>query len=81
MLYSYGYRYSLLTGRNINTPINGVRPDPDFANVVLATSDAHRPAAHRERVGEPQPRAAAADRRTGGAGRRRRDDDRGGGGR
>ena len=71
MLYSYGYRYSLLTGRNINTPINGVRPDPDFANVVLATSDAQRTAAHDERVGEPQSRAAAAGRRTGGAGRRR----------
>jgi len=40
VLYSYGYRYSLLTGRNINTPVNGVRPNPDFANVVLATSDA-----------------------------------------
>jgi hypothetical protein len=40
VLYTYGYRYSLLTGRNINTPVNGVRPDPHFANVVLATSDA-----------------------------------------
>ena len=40
VLYSYSYRYALLTGRNLNTPINGVRPDPDFANVVLATSDA-----------------------------------------
>ncbi len=40
VLYTYGYRYSLLTGRNINTPVNGVRPDPSFANVVLATSDA-----------------------------------------
>ena len=39
VLYSFGYRYSLLTGRNINTPIDGVRPDPDYANVVLATSD------------------------------------------
>jgi hypothetical protein len=38
VLYTYAYRYSLLTGRNINTPVNGVRPDPDFANVVLATS-------------------------------------------
>ena len=37
-LYTYGYRYSLLTGRNVNTPVNGVRPDPEFANVVLATS-------------------------------------------
>ena len=39
LLYSYNYRYSLLTGRNINTPVNGVRPDPNFANVVLARSD------------------------------------------
>jgi Carboxypeptidase regulatory-like domain len=40
VLYTYSYRYALLTGRNLNTPINGVRPDPDLANVVLATSDA-----------------------------------------
>jgi hypothetical protein len=40
VLYTYGYRYSLLTGRNLNTPINGVRPDPEFANVVLARPDA-----------------------------------------
>jgi hypothetical protein len=40
ILYSYAYRYNLLTGRNLNTPINGERPDPDYANVVLATSDA-----------------------------------------
>jgi hypothetical protein len=39
VLYSYAYRYALLTGRNLNTPINGVRPDPEFANVVLARSD------------------------------------------
>ncbi len=39
VLYSYAYRYSLLTGRNLNTPINGVRPDPQFANVVLARPD------------------------------------------
>ncbi len=37
VLYTYAYRYSLITGRNLNTPINGVRPDPDFANVVLAS--------------------------------------------
>ena len=41
VLYSFGYRYSLLTGRNVNTPVNGVRPDPDYANVVLATSDGY----------------------------------------
>jgi hypothetical protein len=39
VLYSYSYRYSLLVGRNLNTPINGVRPDPQFANVVLASPD------------------------------------------
>jgi Carboxypeptidase regulatory-like domain len=39
VLYSYSFRYALLTGRNVNTPVNGVRPDPEFANVVLARSD------------------------------------------
>jgi hypothetical protein len=37
VLYTYAYRHSLLTGRNLNTPVNGVRPDPDFANIVLAS--------------------------------------------
>ncbi len=39
VLYSYGYRYALLAGRNLNAPVNGVRPDPEFANVVLASPD------------------------------------------
>ena len=39
VLYSYGYRYALLTGRNLNAPVNGVRPDAQFANVVLASGD------------------------------------------
>ena len=39
VLYSYGYRYSLLIGRNLNAPVGGVRPDPEFANVVLASPD------------------------------------------
>ena len=39
LLYSYGYRYSLLVGRNLNAPVNGVRPDPEFVNVVLASPD------------------------------------------
>jgi hypothetical protein len=39
VLYSYGYRYALLTGRNLNAPVNGVRPDPTFANIVLASPD------------------------------------------
>jgi hypothetical protein len=39
VLYSYGYRYSLLVGRNLNGPVDGVRPFPEFANVVLASPD------------------------------------------
>jgi carboxypeptidase family protein len=39
VLYSYGYRYALLAGRNLNAPVNGVRPDPEFANIVLASPD------------------------------------------
>jgi carboxypeptidase family protein len=36
VLYSYGYRYGLLVGENLNAPVNGLRPDPTFANVVRA---------------------------------------------
>jgi hypothetical protein len=39
VLYSYGYRYALLVGRNLNAPVDGLRPDPTFANVVLASPD------------------------------------------
>jgi hypothetical protein len=39
VLYSYGYRYSLLTGKNLNAPVGGIRPDPNFANVILASPD------------------------------------------
>ena len=39
VLYSYGYRYNLLAGRNLNAPAGGVRPDPEFANVVLAAPE------------------------------------------
>ena len=28
VLYSYGYRYSLLVGRNLNAPVDGVQADP-----------------------------------------------------
>ncbi len=38
VLYSYGYRDALLAGRNLNAPVEGVRPDPSFANVILAAS-------------------------------------------
>jgi hypothetical protein len=39
VLYSYAYRYSLLTGRNLNAPVDGVRPDPAFANIVVASPE------------------------------------------
>jgi hypothetical protein len=39
VLYSYAYRYALLAGRNLNAPVSGVRPDPAFANIVLASDD------------------------------------------
>jgi len=39
VLYSYAYRYALLAGRNLNAPVNGVRPDPTLSNVVLASPD------------------------------------------
>ena len=39
VLYSYSYRSALLTGRNLNAPVNGVRPDPTFANIVMASPD------------------------------------------
>jgi len=29
-----------LRGRNLNAPLNGVRPNPDFANIIETTSDA-----------------------------------------
>jgi carboxypeptidase family protein len=39
---SYTYRRGayLLRGRNLNVPVNGIRPDPDFSNVVEVQSDA-----------------------------------------
>jgi hypothetical protein len=39
---SYTYRRGdrLLRGRNLNAPVNGVRPDASFANIVEVTGDA-----------------------------------------
>jgi hypothetical protein len=39
VLYSYMYQYELLVGRNLNAPIGGVRPNSEFANVVMASPD------------------------------------------
>ena len=45
VLYSYGYRYSLLIGRNLNTPVNGVRPIPSSPTSSSLTGR-HGRAAH-----------------------------------
>ena len=39
VLYSSSYRYALLAGRNLNAPVNGIRPDDTFANVVVASAE------------------------------------------
>ena len=36
-----------LRGRNLNAPLNGVRPNPDFANIIQTVSDA---AAHSDQL-------------------------------
>jgi hypothetical protein len=38
--YTWAWDRGELRGRNLNAPVNGVRPDPDFANVVALVSDA-----------------------------------------
>jgi hypothetical protein len=38
--YTFGWGRGLLRGRNLNAPVNGVRPDPLFANVLALVSDA-----------------------------------------
>ena len=40
MTFSIGRYTNQLRGDNANAPVNGVRPDPDFANVIVVTSDA-----------------------------------------
>jgi hypothetical protein len=40
ILYTYMRREDIGRGLNLNAPINGVRPDPTFGNIVLAVSDA-----------------------------------------
>jgi len=38
--YTYRRSATLLRGRNLNAPVNGVRPDPRFSNVVDVVNDA-----------------------------------------
>ena len=39
-LYNYIHLQQQPRGRNLNAPVNGVRPDPTFANIVEVVSDA-----------------------------------------
>ncbi len=38
-VYAYTRAVGQYVGENLNTPVNGVRPDPRFANVIRAVSD------------------------------------------
>jgi len=38
--YTYGWGQGLLRGRNLNAPVDGIRPDAAFANVVSLVPDA-----------------------------------------
>ena len=40
LLYSYIHQFNLWRGRNLNAPVNGIRPDPTVANVIAAVTDA-----------------------------------------
>ena len=40
VLYNYLHQQQQPRGENLNAPVNGVRPDPDFANVIAIVSDA-----------------------------------------
>jgi hypothetical protein len=39
ILYNYIHLQQQPRGRNLNAPVNGVRPDPDFANVIESITD------------------------------------------
>jgi hypothetical protein len=36
VLYAYWHQYEFWGGRNLNAPVDGVRPDPSFANILEA---------------------------------------------
>ena len=40
MVYTYMRRESIGRGLNLNAPVDGVRPDPRFGNIIEAVSDA-----------------------------------------
>ena len=39
VLYAYWHQYEFWHGRNLNAPVDGVRPDPAFANIMEALTD------------------------------------------
>ncbi|MEO8482685.1 MAG: carboxypeptidase regulatory-like domain-containing protein [Acidobacteriota bacterium] len=39
VLYAYWHQFDFWTGKNLNAPVNGVRPDPGFANILEAVTD------------------------------------------
>jgi hypothetical protein len=39
VLYSHVHQFALWRGRNLNAPVDGVRPDPAFANIVETLTD------------------------------------------
>lgn len=39
VLYAYWHQFNFWTGENLNALVNGVRPDPAFANVLEANTD------------------------------------------
>ncbi|MEO8480634.1 MAG: carboxypeptidase regulatory-like domain-containing protein [Acidobacteriota bacterium] len=40
VLYAYWHQFQLWRAENLNAPIDGIRPDPEFANVLVAVTDA-----------------------------------------
>ncbi len=40
LLYNYIHQQQQARGRNLNAPVSGIRPDPNFANVIEVVTDA-----------------------------------------
>jgi len=40
VIYAYLHQMALPRGKNLNAPVNGVRPDPNFLNVIQSVTDA-----------------------------------------
>ena len=55
-VYAYSRGGGLLVGENLNAPVDGARPDPTFANVIRAVSDARSRSHSVDELGDPQSR-------------------------